>query len=171
MIKQLRKRHLQIWILWAILLPAGIIVAWIAVPGKITQQLLQNPEADTRLMEVQKIKSRDYTIRILIDSVNWKTSKLYLEFINEEKLAVPSLLIYQIIYPNEKSIDRQLLLGRVETKGSTVFPLDFASSDPIIRNSVGFIAKFVLYDFIDKKVIDSIAVKTLPFARIDYSNF
>lgn len=43
MIKTLRKRHLQIWILWAILLPAGIIVALMAVPEKVTQELLQPP--------------------------------------------------------------------------------------------------------------------------------
>ena len=171
MIKILRKRHLQIWILWAVLLPVGIIVAWMAVPEKVTQQLLQNPQAYTTLMEVDKIKSKNYTIKILTDSVNRNTSKLYLEFINEKELAVPSLLIYQIIYPNEKSIDKQLLLGRVESKGSTVFPLDFAASDPIIRNSAGFIAKFLLYDFIDKKAIDTIAVKTLPFGRVDYSHF
>jgi hypothetical protein len=41
MIKQLRKRHLQIWALWAVLIPVGIIVARIAVPKKVTQELLQ----------------------------------------------------------------------------------------------------------------------------------
>jgi hypothetical protein len=43
MIKSLRKKHLQIWMLWAILLPLGIIVAWMAVPEKVTQELLQPP--------------------------------------------------------------------------------------------------------------------------------
>jgi hypothetical protein len=43
MIKTLRKRHLQIWILWAVLIPAGIITAWMAVPKKATQELLQPP--------------------------------------------------------------------------------------------------------------------------------
>jgi hypothetical protein len=43
MIKTLRKRHLQIWILWAILLPFGIIVAYMSMPKKVTQELLQPP--------------------------------------------------------------------------------------------------------------------------------
>ena len=171
MIKSLRKRLLQIWALWAVLIPVGIFIAWMAVPEKVTQQLLQDPQANTILTEVEKIKLKNYTIKILIDSVNRSTSKLYLEFINEKELSAPSLLIYQLIYPNEKNIDKQLLLGRVDIKGSKVFPLDFPSSDPIIRNSLGFIAKFVLYDFISKNVIDTISIKTLPFKPIDASNF
>jgi hypothetical protein len=56
MIKQLRKRHLQIWILWAALLPVGIIIAWMAVPKKVTQELLQPPASKTSTL---KIKSTD----------------------------------------------------------------------------------------------------------------
>ena len=62
MIKSLRKRHLQIWILWSVLLPAGIIVAYMSVPKKVTQELLQPPEKTQVFPE----KS--------IDSVIFKTS-------------------------------------------------------------------------------------------------
>jgi hypothetical protein len=47
MMKPLRKRHLQIWILWAVLLPVGIVSAWMAVPKKVTQELLQPPAKTT----------------------------------------------------------------------------------------------------------------------------
>jgi hypothetical protein len=40
---KLRKRHLQLWILLAVLIPVGIIAAWMAVPKKATQELLQPP--------------------------------------------------------------------------------------------------------------------------------
>lgn len=43
MIKQLRKKHLQIWLVLAIFLPIAIIVAYISVPKKVTQDLLQPP--------------------------------------------------------------------------------------------------------------------------------
>lgn len=56
MIKSLRKKHLQIWILWAALLPTGIIVAWMAVPKKVTQELLQPPASKTSTFQ---IKSED----------------------------------------------------------------------------------------------------------------
>jgi hypothetical protein len=53
MIKSLRKRHLQIWILWAVLLPVGIIVAYMAVPEKVTQDLLQPPASKTSIIEIK----------------------------------------------------------------------------------------------------------------------
>jgi hypothetical protein len=61
MIKSLRKRHLQIWILWAVLLPVGIIVAWMSVPKKATQELLQPPA-----------KAPDLPVRS-INTLNFKT--------------------------------------------------------------------------------------------------
>jgi hypothetical protein len=61
MIKTLRKRHLQIWILIAVLLPAGIAFAWMAVPEKVTQKLLQPPSVTNSL----PLKS--------IDTINLKT--------------------------------------------------------------------------------------------------
>jgi hypothetical protein len=60
MIKQLRKRHLQIWLLLAVLLPVGIVVALMSVPKKVTQELLQPPSTTS----VSQIKS--------IDSLNSK---------------------------------------------------------------------------------------------------
>lgn len=45
MIKTLRKRHLQIWILWAMLLPVGIIVAWKAVQRNVTHEILETEQA------------------------------------------------------------------------------------------------------------------------------
>jgi hypothetical protein len=61
MIKNLRKRHLQIWILWAVLIPVGIIAAWMAVPKKVTQDLLQQPAKTNKFSK----KSTD--------TVNFKT--------------------------------------------------------------------------------------------------
>jgi hypothetical protein len=55
MIKSLRKRHLQIWILWAVLLPLGIVTAWMAVPKKVTQQLLQEPASKASTFQLRSI--------------------------------------------------------------------------------------------------------------------
>lgn len=52
MIKALRKRHLQIWVLWAILLPVGIVVAYLAVPKKVTQELLQPPASKKSVIQI-----------------------------------------------------------------------------------------------------------------------
>lgn len=56
MIKTLRKRHLQIWILWAVLLPVGIIIAYMSVPKKVTQDLLQ-PASKTSVSQINSIDS------------------------------------------------------------------------------------------------------------------
>jgi hypothetical protein len=55
MIKPLRKRHLQIWILWAVLIPIGVIVAWMAVPKKVTQELLQPPASKTSTFQIKSV--------------------------------------------------------------------------------------------------------------------
>ena len=52
MIKALRKRHLQIWVLWAILLPVGIVVAYLGVPKEVTQELLQPPASKTSVIQI-----------------------------------------------------------------------------------------------------------------------
>jgi hypothetical protein len=57
MIKALRKRHLQVWILWAVLLPVGIIVAWMAVSKKVTQDLLQPPVSKTTALQIKSTDS------------------------------------------------------------------------------------------------------------------
>ncbi len=57
MIRSLRKRHLQIWILWALLLPAGIIIAWMSVPKKATQELLQSPAQGTAVSQYNSMDS------------------------------------------------------------------------------------------------------------------
>jgi hypothetical protein len=48
MIKSLRKRHVQVWMAWAILLPVGIMVSWLSIPKQPVQSLLQAVDkADT----------------------------------------------------------------------------------------------------------------------------
>lgn len=56
MIRQLRKRHLQIWLLLAVLLPIGFVVALMSVPKKVTQELLQ-PPSKTSVSQIKSIDS------------------------------------------------------------------------------------------------------------------
>jgi hypothetical protein len=53
MIKQLRKRHLQIWVALAVLIPVGIVAGWMAVPKKVTQELLQPPASKTSTFQLR----------------------------------------------------------------------------------------------------------------------
>jgi len=170
MIRSLRKRHLQIWILWAVLLPVGIIAAYMSVPKKVTQELLQELPTNKGVIVVEKGELPGFSFRLLSDSLQ-QSSNLYLEFRQKKDLTTPSLLIYQIITPGEKELDKQLLLGRVDSKGSHLFSLDKRFTDWNTRKWYGYKAKFLLYDFIRKNVIDSILVNKAPFGEKNFTNF
>jgi len=150
MIKTLRKRHLQIWILWAVMLPVGILVAWMAVPEKVTQEFMSKNLVSVDVPGQGEAFGNDYTIDIGYDTSRTR-NKAYLLFINHHKLRAPPFLIYKMA-DSGGNIDKQLLLGRVEKEGTQFFPLD-----TFIHND-----KFILYDFIHKKIIDTITVKS-PF--------
>jgi hypothetical protein len=170
MMKPLRRKHLQIWTLWAVLIPLGIIIAWMAVPKKVTQELLQEPQTNKGIIVIDKGDLNYFSFRILTDSLR-ESSNVYLEFTQKKKLNTPSLLIYQVVTRDEKDLDKQLLLGRIGPKGSQLFALDPRFSNYHVRKWNGYKAKFVLYDFVSKSVIDSILIYSPPFGQIDYSNF
>jgi len=190
MIKQLRKRHLQIWIVLAVLIPVGIIVAWMAVPKMVTQELLQGEVVRTNDDTIAFIDKGNYAINILLD---WsKANKipllqpLYyekdkpeyipyymdslknefrLEFINKKELTVPSLLLYEVIDSTVNDLDKQELLGRIGGKGSQYFSLELPSNllpghHQFAYEDKFYKAKFILYDIIKKQTIDSIIFKS-----------
>jgi len=72
--------------------------------------------------------------------------------INKYKLKTPPLLIYKMTDPMSNSIDKQLLLGRVDKENLQVFSLD-----TFVKND-----RFILYDFLHNKIIDTITVES-PF--------
>ena len=60
MIKELRKRHLQIWTLMAVLMLVGIVAALMVVPKKVTQELLQPPASKTPGFKIESIEDGNY---------------------------------------------------------------------------------------------------------------
>lgn len=169
MIKPLRRRHLQIWALWAVLIPVGIIVAWMAVPKKATQESTRSEISNIREDTIAHLENVNYAINILLhrgigkdsiphyDSI-MKNSSLRLEFINKKALTSPSMLLYQVIDSTQKDIDKQELLGRIDTKGSHYFPLKMESGLLVGFGTIHYIKRFVLYDIIKKQMIDSITI-------------
>ena len=151
MIKSQRKRHLQIWTLWAVLIPVGIIVAWMAVPKKVEQELFYKDAVPLGSPGSGEAYENGYILYIRYDT-SMNQNKTYLQFVNRYKLKTPPLLIYKMIDSTANTIDKQLLLGRIDKEGSQFFPLD-----TFIYND-----RFILYDFLHKKIIDTITVKS-PF--------
>ena len=168
MIKKLRRRHLQIWILWAVLLPVGIVVAYVSVPKKVNQSLYQPPNPE-KIIIAERATDK-YILRVCVDS-NVKSEKLYLEFINANGGQVPPILIYHFFYPNEKDIDKQILIGRVEDLESQTFPLQSPQNNWDLRNMRGYVATFLLYNFLENRVVDTVNMKAPANHKVDYSNF
>jgi hypothetical protein len=149
MMKPLRKKHLLIWRSLAILLPAGIIIAWLSVPKQPVQRLLQ-PETITALPVVLKRSDKEnYTVAI---RSNKDGSKLQLEWINKMVLQYPTATIYA--GTAIKDLNKAKLIGRIEARGRWYFALDttFNAND-------GSTDHFVLYDFIHQQIIDTINFK------------
>jgi hypothetical protein len=157
MIKPLRKRHLQIWIALAFLLPAGIVLSWLVIPNPVPVKLL-NP-VTTELLPVIKYKKDNAQYCITIRT-NKENSEWQLEWNNRFSLAVPSAVIYRTSpSPSKGGVSRSFtpggshLVGRIEARGNYMFQLP---SDSTAKGQFDFI----LYDFIHQKVIDSLNFKT-----------
>jgi hypothetical protein len=145
MIKSLRKRHRQVWVVWAILLPAGIIFAWLVIPDQLPVKLLQQQTAPLLPSVVSQKDMEDYTITLRSDIQN---NKWQLQWRNKKVLTVPSAVIYYAA-TGERPVTSNELIGRIEARGEYVFPL---------RSTVKENAhpEFILYDFIHEKVIEKI---------------
>lgn len=139
--KPLRKRHLQVWTLLAVLIPAGIISGYLVIPGEPTNKLLQEDNRAALPVVLNKIKRNDYSVylRRSDDKTNYQ-----LQWINTKASTAPSSIIYRINNAEKE------LIGRVESQGSYYFPLQ--------ADTTG-IYNFILYDIIHQQTIDTLNFK------------
>jgi hypothetical protein len=142
MIKSLRKRHLQIWSMLMVLLPAAIISARLATPKAATDQLLQPATIAAYPFIVKTVQNKNYTVHIRKD----KDSSLQLEWINKQILTVPTCTIYSVPEGSGDTRNGQLI-GRIEAMGTYHFVLPAGAAS---------IRELLLYDFIHGQVIDRI---------------
>jgi len=144
MIKALRKKHLQVWTLLAILLPVGIIAAAIALPEQQYDKLLQPASTDALPMLVKINEMAGYTVslRSSQDKTSWQ-----LEWNNKSTLTSPSALIYQVDKSGD-DISNALLIGRINGKGVFRFGLRNSANDAAYH--------FVLYDIIHHRQINTV---------------
>lgn len=141
--RPLRKRHLQIWTVWAIIIPIGMIAAYVAVPKKITGELIRVDSGKALPLVINSVDKTNYSV-VLRSSED--KSKLQLEWINKMASIYPSSLIYKLSNDKQELKDAELI-GRVEAKGHFYFPL---KNDSAAKNI------FVLYDIIHQQKIDLI---------------
>ncbi len=141
--KPLRKRHLQIWTAWAILIPVGIIAGYVSVPKKAIGELIQVDSGKELPLVINSADKTNYSV-VLRSSED--KSQLQLEWINKTASTYPSSLIYKVSNEKQELKDAELI-GRVEAKGHFYFPL---KNDSAAKNI------FILYDIIHQQKIDLI---------------
>ena len=148
MIKPLRKRHLQIWTAWAVLLPAGILLAWFSIPQQQPVKLLQSPSMELLPGIVQTKDQPGYTVGI---RSNTEHTSWQLEWKNKMALQFPSAVIYKV---DDFTADpaKGELIGRIEARGDYVFGLNRGEQTAL---------RFLLYDFIHHKTIDTISFENI----------
>src|ERR1700749_3452681 len=146
MIRPLRKRHLQIWTAIAVLLPVGMICAWLVVPKPVKDHLWQ-PESTVALpVVIKSVEKENYTVNL---RTNRDRSATQLEWINQSALTSPSAIIYELSHPDTgRDIENADLIGRIDSRGVYHFTLKQEARDKP--------ARFVLYDIIHHQVIDRI---------------
>lgn len=155
MVKNLRKRHLQVWTVWAILLPFLLIASIAVIPAWPTGKLLQ-PAAPVALPTlISSIDREAYTINLRKSN----DSTFQLEWINKNVLTVPTATIYIIHppYPGKSQsgrateLEESELVGRIESRGIYRFPFHYPAEDV----NKGYL-HLILFDFIHEKIIDTI---------------
>jgi len=144
MTKQLRKKHLQVWSLLAITLPVMILAGVLGVKNPVVTGSLFQPAASTALpLITHSVEKGKYTVHLRSSA---DRSQTQLEWINKASVTNPSALIYQRD-GNNKEIDGNEIIGRIESKGIYRF---FLKNDSARSNH------FFLYDIIHRQIIDSI---------------
>jgi hypothetical protein len=149
MIKPLRKKHFQIWILLAFLIPAGIISAYMSVPKDVFNKLLQENKSGALPVLIKKVEKKGYTVylRSSDDKNNYQ-----LQWTNKNIAAHPSSLLYKAS-PSPQAgaeggtLKAEGLIGRIAGEGTYFFSLP--------KDTAGRY-HFILYDIIQQQIIDSI---------------
>jgi hypothetical protein len=146
MIKALRKRHIQIWYALAVLIPMGIISAWLVIPKPIRDHLRHPGHSQALPVIIKTVTKEAYSVSLRRAADG---SALQLEWINHEPLTAPSALIYEP-FPEKgiSGLDGAALIGRIDARGIYHFALE--------KKSWGEHASFILYDIIHHHIIDRI---------------
>jgi hypothetical protein len=145
MTKSLRKKHLLIWSVCAVLLPVGIITAYSSVEkAATTDSMLQPAKVEALPIVLKQKETSDYSIAI---RTNKDSSQLQLEWQNKQILKVPTAVIYQSA-KNETNISKAKAVGRIEGRGNFYFTVD--------STFTGSNYQLLVYDFIHQQLIETI---------------
>ena len=135
---------MQIWRLWAVLLPLGLVAA-IVVRKPVVKDFFAPPQNGKTLPVVIAEKQIGKNLLQLRGTSPGTIQQML--WVNREALKVPSATIY-LARPGATTIEGATYIGRIETRGNYVFNLPMQDEYHLL-----------LYDFIHQQVIDHIDIK------------
>lgn len=142
MIKPLRKKHLQVWSLWAFLIPLGVIAATL-VRKPLVKEAFELGTGTTPLAVVVEQKQAGQNLLQLRGREPGTVAQLV--WISREPLRVPTATIY-LAKSSNANINEAVYIGRIENRGTYVFGL------PVQRDY-----HFIVYDFIQHQIIGRVS--------------
>lgn len=140
MIKPLRKRHLQIWMLWLLLLPLGIVSA-VMTRRIVPASAIEMQNGSLLPVVIQERTWNGNTIQLRGKEPG---SVQQLVWMNKQMLSIASATIY-LADADTNSISTSQYIGRIESRTNYVFDLPAESQ-----------YHFVIYDFIHQQIVDRI---------------
>lgn len=147
MTKNLRKRHLQIWIAGSFVFPLAIIIAWTSVVHPPKQSSVLSKDGISLPVIIKQWEKKDYRVTIQGDSSG---RICQLEWIKKSALRVPAATIH-LAGSGDFITDQSILIGRIETGDIQYFPLEAR----LIKKQGSF-TRLILYDFIHQQIMDSL---------------
>jgi hypothetical protein len=145
MIRPLRKRHLQIWIVWALLLPLGIVSAVMA-RRYIPVNAIETQNGSLLPVVIKENTWKGNTVQLRSNSLG---SIQQLVWMNRQMLSIASATIY-LADIDTGSIASSKYIGRIESRGNYVFDLPLKKA-----------YHFIIYDFIHQQIVGRINFKNL----------
>lgn len=159
MTPQLRKRHLQIWVILALALPIGFFSAFLVVPPPAGfGDGIPNPQpvALTDLDRTADFPELTLSLRsekrsILQEGLEHELPQMedtdfQLEINLKQAFRAPSVLVYLSLEPDSESVEGKLLVGRLSSAGTYRFNLDQIPAPPDT-------VYLILYDDIHRQIL------------------
>ena len=137
---------MQIWFILLLLLPASIIMSWLAIPKPATDKLLQPFTSPAFPLVVKTTAKENYIVNLRKAG----DSSFQVEWINKKPIPFPAAGIYKVP-AGSNDIKNGLLIGRIEGTGTWRFTVD-KSFQPLYFSTY----QLLLYDFIHQQAIDTI---------------
>lgn len=143
----LRRRHQQIWMFLAILLPVGFMASWMAIPADLPTHELTRTMIPA-LTDAQLIgQGKGEGIQIAVFQAGGKEKQIVLKVLEERRSA--GNWAYVIPTKESSGLNQASLLGLVEHTGNYRFNVPAEQELAGIR----------LYDGIKKKVLQTILIE------------